>query len=203
MNKYLNKFLSIIVLSLLWFAPVLADDYKWEISSMNEGQTVLARMNGNVTHGDTLIFSLRNNNGKCGDLTELFTFYTAANNPSINQIEQKLIPVKVNGDSLHALANNASPFLIGHRVMFTMGTYNIDTYISLISKWKIYDLIIVDETNPKSAEQSNMIENFKAEDYFDIPNNSWNVQGAKEAILKAQKLCLEYKKIKKSITESK
>jgi hypothetical protein len=199
----MKKILGIIVLGLLWFAPVLADDYKWEISSMNEGQTVLARMNGNVTHGDTLIFILRNQNGKCGDLTELFTFYTAANNPSINEIEQKIIPIKVNGDSTHALANNVSPFLIGHRVMFSMGTYNIDTYISLISKWKIYDLIIVDETNPKSAEQSNMIENFKAEDYFDIPNNSWNLEGAKEAILKAQKLCLEYKETKKSITEIK
>ena len=33
----MKKLLTIIVLGLLWFAPVLADDYKWEISSMNEG----------------------------------------------------------------------------------------------------------------------------------------------------------------------
>ena len=61
----------------------------------------------------------------------------------------------------------------------------------------------MDETNPKSAEQSNRIENFKATDYFDITNNNWSLKGAKEAILKAQKLCLEYKETKINITESK
>ena len=199
----MKKILGIIVLGLLFSGNAFADDYKWEISSISDGQTVLARMNGNVTHGDRLMFSLKNNQGKCDILQENFMFYTMSKNPDIKKIEGKIIPIKFNEDNTYAEASYVLPFMMGHRVMFSMGTYKVDQHIDFLSKYKTYNVTIVDETNPKSAEQSNMIENFKAEDYFDIPNNSWNLEGAKEAILKAQKLCLEYKETKKSITESK
>ena len=178
------------------------NDYKWEISTMNEGQTVLARMNGNVVYGDTLMFSLRNNQGKCDILQESFMFYTMSKNPDIKKIEGKIIPIKSSEGNTYAEASYVLPFMMGNRVMFSMGSYKVDEHIDFLSKYKTYDVTIVDETNPKSAEQSNMIENFKAADYFDVPNNSWNVKNAKEAILKAQKLCLEYKVTKKNITEN-
>jgi translation initiation factor 2 subunit 1 len=52
--------------------------------------------------------------------------------------------------------------MMGNRVMFSMGSYKVDQHIDFLSKYKTYDVTIVDETNPKSAGQSNMIENFKA-----------------------------------------
>ena len=44
--------------------------------------------------------------------------------------------------------------------------------------------------------QPHLIKNFKATDYFDVPSNNWDLKGVKEAIVKAQKLCLEYKESK-------
>ena len=195
-------FSSILVLGLLWSNVGSAEDYKWEISTMNEGQTVLASMNGNVTHGDTLMFTLRNNQGKCDILQENFTFYTMSKNPDIKKIEGKIIPIKSSEGNTYAEASYVLPFMMGHRVFFSTGSYKVDQHIDFLSKYKTYDVTIVNETKSKSAEQSNVIKNFKAADYFDVPNNSWNVKNAKEAILKAQKLCLEYKVTKKNITEN-
>ena len=199
----MKKILTLIILASLWSNVGSAEDYKWEISTMNEGQTVLASMNGNVTHGDTLMFTLRNNQGKCDILQENFTFYTMSKNPDIKKIEGKIIPIKSSEGNTHAEASYVLPFMMGHRVFFSTGSYKVDQHIDFLSKYKTYDVTIVNETKSKSAEQSNVIKNFKAADYFDVPNNSWNVKNAKEAILKAQKLCLEYKVTKKNITESK
>ena len=200
----MKKFLSIIFSTLLFCNVTYAEDYKWEISTISDGQIVLASMNGNVTHGDTLMLILKNSNqGKCDYVQPTFSFYTMAKNPAIKKIQGKEIPIKTSDGNTYADASLVSPFLLGHRVMFSMSFYKVDDLINSLSKYKSYDVVIVDETNPKSVGQSNRIENFKATDYFDIINNNWNLKGAKEAILKAQKLCLEYKGTKINITESK
>ena len=200
----MKKFLSIIFSTLLFCNVAYAEDYKWEISTISDGQIVLASMNGNVTHGDTLMLILKNSNqGKCDYVQPTFSFYTMAKNPAIKKIQGKEIPIKTSDGNTYADASLVSPFLLGHRVMFSMSFYKVDDLINSLSKYKSYDVVIVDETNPKSVGQSNRIENFKATDYFDIINNNWNLKGAKEAILKAQKLCLKYKVTKKNITESK
>jgi len=82
----MKKILSII-LALLWSNVGSAEDYKWKISTISDGQTVLASMNGNVTHGDTLMFILKNSNqGKCDYVQPTFSFYTMAKNPDIKKI---------------------------------------------------------------------------------------------------------------------
>ena len=199
----MKKILSII-LALLWSNVGSAEDYKWKISTISDGQIVLASMNGNVTHGDTMMLILKNSNqGKCDYVQPTFSFYTMAKNPAIKKIEGKTIPIKTSDGNTYADVSHVSPFLLGHRVMLSMDFYKVDELIEALSKYKSYDVVIVDETNPKSVGQSNRIENFKATDYFDITNNNWSLKGAKKAILKAQKLCLKYKVTKKNITESK
>jgi len=198
----MKKFLSIIFSTLLFCNVAYAEDYEWEISTISDGQIVLASMNGNVTHGDTLMLILKNNQGKCDFLQPTFSFYTMSENPAIKKIEGKTIPIKTSDGKTYVEVSYVSPFLLGHRVMFSMSFYKVDELIESLSKYKTFDATIVDETNPKSVGQSNVIENFKAADYFDITNNSWSLKGAKEAILKAQKLCLEYKVTKKNITEN-
>ena len=63
-------------------------------------------------------------------------------------------------------------------------------------KHKTYAVTIVDENLSTRAMQPHLIKNFKASDYFDVPNNSWDLKGLEETIGKAQKLCLEYKETK-------
>ena len=64
------------------------------------------------------------------------------------------------------------------------------------AKYETYNVTIVDENLPSRVMQPHLIKNFNASDYFDVPNNSWDLKGVKEAIGKAQKLCLQYKESK-------
>ena len=173
-----------------------ASESPWDVRSMSNGQTILVLKTGNVTYGDTLMLVLENNNGKCNHIQESFNFYTTTKNIQIKAIEGKNIPVKFNEHELFAKASYVFPFLLGHRVMFSMGSYEVNEYLDYMLKYKTYAITIVDEDLPTRIVQPHLIKNFKASDYFDVPNNSWDLKGVKEAIIKAQKLCLEYKESK-------
>ena len=163
---------------------------------MSDGQTILVLKTGNVTYGDTLMLVLENKNGKCEQIQESFTFYTTTKNTEIKAIEGKNIPIKFNEHELYAKASYVFPFLLGHRVMFSMGSYEVNEYLDYMLKYDTYAVTIVDENLSARVMQPHLIKNFKAADYFDVPNNSWDLEGVKEIIVKAQKLCLEYKESK-------
>ena len=173
-----------------------ASESPWNVRSMSNGQTILVLKTGNVTYGDTLMLVLENNNGKCNHIQESFNFYTTTKNIQIKAIEGKNIPVTFNEHELFAKASYVFPFLLGHRVMFSMGSYEVNEYLDYMLKYETYAITIVDEDLPTRIVQPHLIKNFKASDYFDVPNNSWDLKGVKEAIIKAQKLCLEYKESK-------
>jgi hypothetical protein len=173
-----------------------ASEGVWDVRSMSNGQTILVLKTGNVTYGDTLMLVLENNNGKCDYVQESFTFYTTTRNTEVKGIEGKNIPIKFNEVELYARASYVFPFLLGHRVMFSMGSYKVNEYLDYILKYETYAVTIVDEDLSTRVMQPHLIKNFKASDYFDVPNNSWDLKGAKEAIGKAQKLCLKYKESK-------
>ena len=173
-----------------------ASEGVWDVRSMRNGQTILVLKTGNVTYGDTLMLVLENKNGKCEKIQESFTFYTTTKNTGVKAIEGKNIPIKFNEQELYAKASYVFPFLLGHRVMFSMGSYEVNEYLDYMLKYETYAITIVDENLPARIIQPHLIKNFKAADYFDVPNNSWDLKGVKEAIGKAQKLCLEYKESK-------
>ena len=173
-----------------------ASESPWDVRSMSNGQTILVLKTGNVTYGDTLMLVLKNNNGKCNYIQESFNFYTTTENTEVKAIEGKNIPIKFNEQELYAKALYVFPFLLGHRVMFSMGSYKVNEYLDYMLKHKTYSVTIVDENLSTRAMQPHLIKNFKASDYFDVPNNSWDLKGLEETIGKAQKLCLEYKESK-------
>ena len=170
-----------------------ASESPWDVRPMSNGQTILVLKTGNVTYGDTLMLVLNNYNDKCDQIQETFNFYTTTKNTEVKEIEGKNIPIKFNGHELYAKASYVFPFLLGHRVMFSMGTYQVNEYLDYMSKYETYNVTIVDENLPSRVMQPHLIKNFNASDYFDVPNNSWDLKGVKEAIGKAQKLCLKYK----------
>ena len=197
----LKRLLIFFVVHLLVITLVIntyseASESPWDVSPMRNGQTILVLKTGNVTYGDTLMFILNNYNGKCDQIQETFNFYTTTKNTEVKKIEGKNIPIKFNEHELYAKASYVLPFLLGHRVMFSMGTYQVNEYLEYMSKYETYSVTIVDENLPSRVMQPHLIKNFNASDYFDVPNNSWDLKGVKEAIGKAQKLCLEYKESK-------
>ena len=197
----LKRLLIFFVVHLLVITLVIntyseASESPWDVSPMRNGQTILVLKTGNVTYGDTLVLILNNYNDKCDQIQETFNFYTTTKNTEVKEIEGKNIPIKFNEHELYAKASYVLPFLLGHRVMFSMGTYQVNEYLDYMSKYETYNVTIVDENLPSRVMQPHLIKNFNASDYFDVPNNSWDLKGVKEAIGKAQKLCLEYKESK-------
>jgi len=197
----LKRLLIFFVVHLLVITLVIntyseASESLWDVRSISDGQTILVLKTGNVTYGDTLMLVLENKNGKCDHIQESFTFYTTTKNIKIKAIEGKNIPVKFNEHELFAKASYVFPFLLGHRVMFSMGSYEVNEYLDYMLKYETYSVTIVDENLSTRVMQPHLIKNFKASDYFDVPNNSWDLKGLEEAIEKAQKLCLEYKESK-------
>ena len=197
----LKRLLIFFVIHLLVITLVIntyseASESSWDVRSISDGQTILVLKTGNVTYGDTLMLVLENKNGKCEQIKESFTFYTTTKNTEIKAIEGKNIPIKFNDNELYAKASYVFPFLLGHRVMFSMGSYEVNEYLDYMLKYDTYAVTIVDENLSARVMQPHLIKNFKAADYFDVPNNSWDLKGVKEIIVKAQKLCLEYKESK-------
>ena len=194
----LKRLLIFFVVHLLVITLVIntyseASESPWDVRPMSNGQTILVLKTGNVTYGDTLMLVLNNYNDKCDQIQETFNFYTTTKNTEVKEIEGKNIPIKFNGHELYAKASYVFPFLLGHRVMFSMGTYQVNEYLEYMSKYETYSVTIVDENLPSRVMQPHLIKNFNASDYFDVLNNSWDLKGVKEAIGKAQKLCLKYK----------
>ena len=197
----LNRLLIFFVVHILVITLVIntyseASEGVWDVRSMRNGQTILVLKTGNVTYGDTLMLVLENKNGKCDKIQESFTFYTTTKNTGVKAIEGKNIPIKFNKQELYAKASYVFPFLLGHRIMFSMGSYGVNEYLDYMLKYETYAVTIVDENLSARVVQPHLIKNFKATDYFDVPNNSWDLKGLKEVIGKAQKLCLEYKESK-------
>ena len=196
-----KRFLIFFAVHLLIITLVIntyaeATESPWNVRSMSNGQTILVLKTGNVTYGDTLMLVLKNNNGKCDHIQESFTFYTTAKNIQVKAIEGKNIPITFNEHELYAKASFVFPFLLGHRVMFSMGSYKVNEYLDYMLKYETYAVTIVDENLSTRVMQPHLIKNFKVSDYFDVPNNSWDLNGVEEAIGKAQRLCLEYKESK-------
>ena len=94
---------------------------------------------------------------------------------------KKYIPIKLNGEDLTAKVEVVSPFLMGYRVMFSLGTYPVKEYIyrlhNFYNEEKKYEIRIVDGIN------------FKASKYFDIRINSWKLDKLVPSILEASRLC--------------
>ena len=72
--------------------------------------------------------------------------------------------------------------------MFSMGSYEINEYLDYMLKYETYAVTIVDENLSARIMQPHLIKNFKAADYFDVPNNSWNLKGVERSNRKSTKI---------------
>ena len=55
-------------------------------------------MNGQIQHGDRLYFYIPSAN--CNRVENLFTFYTAANNSNLQNLQDKPLAIKINDNEI-------------------------------------------------------------------------------------------------------
>jgi len=174
---FLHLFLFLLVIAY----QAQADDEEWTI---DRHETLsYARVSGQITHGDNLNFWIRKQDN-CETVYNTFTVYTYEKPRDIKQLLNKDIPIKINGEEITAKVQDITPFLLGYRYHFSLGSYPIKEYIYFLNEFYIefqkYEIEIVDGID------------FKAAKYFDIRSNSWKLDKLVPSVLEANKLCREF-----------
>ena len=180
---HVNDFLIVRLYFLLFIILILAPlsalaEEEWDIEKL---KTIsYARVSGEVTHGDSLNFVILSREN-CEKVYNTFSFYTYEKPADIKQLLHKHIPIKINGEDLTAKVEYVGPFLMGYRVMFSLGVFPVKEYINRLHNFyneeKYYEIQIVDGVN------------FKASKYFDISINSWKLDNLVPSVLEAHRLC--------------
>ena len=134
----MKRFLIFVSAHLFLFLLVIAyqaqaDDEEWNINRYEK--LVYARVSGEVTHGDSLNFFIHVNDD-CDRVWNSFTFYTYEKPGDIKQLIGKHIPIKINGVDVTANVIDVSPFLMGYRVSFSLGTFPIKEYMHFLKEFQ-------------------------------------------------------------------
>ena len=175
-------FLIIVSAHLILFLLIIAyqaqAEEEWTIDKYKS--LSYARVSGEVIHGDALNFFIGSHEN-CEMVYNSFTFVTYEKPGDIYQLEGKNIPIKINGEDLTAKVQSVSPFLIGFRVSFSLGSFPVKEYIYRLNNFykeeSKYEIEIVDGVD------------FKAAKYFDITTNNWKLDKLVPSVLEANKLC--------------
>ena len=179
----MKRFLVFVSAHLVLFLLVIAyqaqaDHEEWTIDQFNS--LAYARVSGEITHGDSLNFFISSEDD-CTKVYNNFTFYTYEKPGDIKQLIDKNIPIKINGVDVTANVISVSPFLMGYRVSFSLGTFPIKEYMHFLKEFydefQKYEIEIVDGVD------------FKAAKYFDITTNNWKLDKLVPSVLEANKLC--------------
>ena len=180
-----------LFLFLVLFAyHVQADEDQWYVEEFDT--FVVTAKNGEVTHGDKLRFFM--NKGDCSRMGILFSFTTMKNHKNIQSLQDKTLPIKING---HQVDDAAKVILVQNLfrdmnivMMQAPGLKSVKDMINAMMAWyedkNFFGIELVSEPG------------FDPQDYFDITDNNWKLDHLPEKIIQAQRLCLGPDEIKQS-----
>lgn len=170
MKNILSKtILLLFILSTETFAK------EWEVTEFKNFVTL--EYPGKITYGDKLSFNFSKKN--CNRVNYFFSAYSAVKNKNFMNLQGRNIPLNINGVKTEAKTIYTTPFLMGYRGMFFLGTYDSYTIAKFFDRITNYE-IKIDNRN-----------GFVAKDFFDIDVNQWNLNDSKEAFDFAKNKCKE------------
>ena len=174
----LHLFLFLLVIAYQAQAQTHIQEEEWSIEKLDSMS--YARVSGEVIHGDNLNFFIQSGHD-CEKVWNNFTFVTYKDPGDIKQLIGKHIPIRINNREETAEVEAVTPFLMGYRVLFSIGTFDLKKYIYKLNDFyreeKRFEIEIVDGIG------------FKAAKYFDILNNNWKLDKLVPSVLEARKLC--------------
>ena len=160
-----------------------ADEDQWYVEEFDT--FVVTAKNGEVTHGDKLRFFM--NKGDCERMGILFSFTTMKNHKNIQSLQDKTLPIKING---HSIDDAAKVVLVQNLfrdmnivMMQAPGLKSVKDMIGSMMTWYKHENFFGIELVSKPG--------FDPQDYFDITDNNWKLDNLPEKITEAQGLCLE------------
>ena len=160
-----------------------AEEDQWYVEEFDT--FVVTAKNGEVTHGDKLRFFM--NKGDCERMGILFSFTTMKNHKNIQSLQDKTLPIKING---HSIDDAAKVVLVQNLfrdmnivMMQAPGLKSVKDMIGAMMAWyedkNFFGIELVSKPG------------FDPSDYFDIIDNNWKLDDLPEKITEAQGLCFE------------
>ena len=167
-----------------------ADEDQWYVEEFDT--FVVTAKNGEVTHGDKLRFFM--NKGDCERMGILFSFTTMKNHKNIQSLQDKTLPIKING---HSIDDAAKVVLVQNLfrdmnivMMQAPGLKSVKDMINAMMAWyedkNFFGIELVSKPG------------FDPQDYFDITDNNWKLDHLPEKIIQAQRLCFGPDELKTS-----
>ena len=189
----MKRFLVFISLHLFLFLLIIAyqaqaNEDEWNVITSDE--FIVTTKPGEIIWGDKLSLVIRKND--CTRMNIVFSFSTKKENENIKNLQNKLIPIKINGhqEDLEVEVIMVQP-MFGYMNLVLMqapGLKNIEKMISSMMAWynsdNFFGITLVGN------------QGFDPDEYFDIKDNNWKLDGLPEKITEAQSICFGSEDIK-------
>jgi uncharacterized protein len=158
----------------LWYSGEFLE--KWTIDDLSQNsKTLLASLDGNVTHGDKL--RLRFVKDHCQNANILTTFYTTLPNPNTLDIKDQKIRVVFANQDTRANVAFVSKFLLGYSAMLDLGWNNVEQLKHIFNGEDHLSMRLVQGPD------------FQPSVHFDILENNWSISGIEAALDYTSELC--------------
>jgi hypothetical protein len=171
-----NIIFFVIIFLLLKFSHLKAEEWKF----VNNDRLAYSSVNGEITYGDNLSFFLFKKDD-CETVWTTFSIYTYLSPENLSKLVNKNIPIKLNGLDLEAKIVDIKPFLMGHRYILSLGSYNFIDYkkfiVEFFNEFSKYEIELIDN------------EKFQSSKYFDIRKNNWILKEVASSLDKTENLC--------------
>ena len=185
----LNKFLSLTFLFFFncSYAELIIDEWGEE-SFLDD--IIIVSVNGNVTAGDRYrLFFRPLSEERCNQPDSYISFYSVVDDAveKFNNLPSKYIEVGINDEGTFiARIEDSGEFIAGARALIHLGTSSTENLIGYQKgkdQMKIQLIAFYDDEKKTYHPE-------KIDDYFDIPVNTWSLNGFEDAVTFAKNKCL-------------
>jgi len=145
---------------------------EWEVDESDN--FVIASITGNITNGEKQRFVFMKNN--CERVNHIFSTYTTLRG-NLDELKGAILVIEFNGEEIGTKVLTAKKAMLGHLIMFDLGTYDKDLLLSHLETKAEITIRFVDGNG------------YTASEYFDVPYNEWSTSGISEAFDRAGGLC--------------
>ena len=162
---------------------------EWEVS-VEEDESVTISIEGNISAGDKhRIILVPFADEPCFVAHSYFSNYSAADK-AITDIEtmpsKYLLAVANEKEKFLVVASGVNEFALGSIMLFYASSNTIADLLDYYTGEEVISIELLDFWDYKNQEPLNL----KITDYFDIPRNTWNLDGLAKALESGKEKCM-------------
>ena len=173
---------------LLLLLPFLLGAQEWEVSV--DEDAIKISIDGNIVAGDRQNIYLFPAEGEsCEVAHSYFSSYSMADKAvaDTKDLPSKYVLANINDkEKFLATAITASEFLLGTIIYFYTSSNAVEDLIEFYAEDELISIELLDFYDIENSKRLNV----NIEDYFDLPKNTWNLDGLAKALELGKEKCL-------------